>query len=156
MQRETTLISYLIIGISLILLCTSCNIDVEPIIKKGRFFFVNKTTQTVWLEVDHNSQKSNTIFKIEPGDSIFTESEAEIRAYPFMSDRSGQIHDGRSVTIKFSDGKCTYYEFDQSQYEGIYDLSIYENYDESIFSSSFYELTYFIDEKDYELSEECW
>lgn len=126
MQQKTTLIRFLVIGISMIFLTlySCCNDCDEPPLSHDNYIYINNSSKDIVLTI-YGSDGISQAIPIAIQDSLAVSYTGNPGTAPFMHTAAGTHIGGDSVTIKFIDGKClNYNRVDNS---GVFNFMNYDN-----------------------------
>ncbi len=129
------------------------NCDSKPVepISSAEYVYINKmNTQITIIAHDYDSYKAKII---QSGDSLTLLTDGDISTLPFY--RNILADQADSVTIQFSDGKCTTYRRGNGMPDGVLDHKKYDNYSLNLVSKKFFRLSYSIDSTDYNKAVPC-
>ncbi len=159
MTQEMNRMRYLLIGISLLSILTSCEEDDGgDNIQQAEYFYFNKTNNTIRFEIYDSFKGSSIEYNLQPDEHITFLINREFEAYPF-SENETEGRTGDSVVIRFQDNRCAIYTTNtdngKTEGNGVFDLELYENYSPELIKNAPYRLEYFINDKDYNNAVNC-
>ena len=151
MQRKTTWMRFLVIGINLILFFTlfGCS-KVDPL-KTINYIYINESGKDLTIEVYNELDVNFISYNLNNEDRIETHtSRSEVPAIFFYDNTDNEI--GVRVVIRFPDNKCLYYSY--SERDGVFNV---QKYSKKLLDQSGdrYTLYYTISEQDYNQAVDC-
>lgn len=155
MERKTTWIIYLIIGV---FSAFSCAKDSSEPIQEATFVYINKLPETVRFELYNTEDESSIENLLMQEDSITFIISGTPGAFPFYGNEVSN-RTGDSVIFRYENGTCSGYKRDKStgtfSGNGVFDLSKYDNYNVNLVNQKSFTLRYIIDNKDYSTAKLC-
>ncbi len=158
MRPKTIYQTYLIIGISILILTISCSKIIHPDPdQRLTYTYINTFSESIGIEIYNLSKQSSSKYTVLPLDSVSFLQENELQ--PFQGCLQNDCSNiGDSVVIRFKD-RCTSYKFNSSNVDsignGVFSLNEYDNYSSDIRNHLTYELFYSIDSIDYKNGLPC-
>ena len=149
MKQKKIWMTYLTIGISLMILGSCVKADVEYILSLNHNY-VNQTNHDLTMEIYNQHDELFKSFTIENGDTINTHSTRGWGPELFHI----EYQDGDSVIVKFADDKCLTYTDNPNN--KIFNIDDYDNFDTRLIEPGVrYNLYYTFTEEDYNLAVDC-
>lgn len=157
MERKTTWIIYLIIGVFSVL-NFSCGEESGDPFQKVTYVYLNSLPETIRFELYDTEDNSSIENVLMPGDSILFQITGDPGAFPFFGNEILN-RTGDYVVIRYENGTCNTFIRDRStgtfNGTGVFDLTRYENYSPDLVNQRSYTLRYSINQKDYSIAEQC-
>ena len=152
MKQKKIWMTYLTIGISLMILGSCIKADVEYLLSLNHNY-VNQTNQDLTMEIYNQHDELFKSFTIEKGDTINSHSTRGRGPQLFHI----EYQDGDSVIVKFADDKClTYTDNLDNPNNKIFNIDDYDNFDTRLIEPGVrYNLYYTFTEEDYNLAVDC-
>jgi hypothetical protein len=149
----------LIIGISAVTFFSiiGCDHDQTDYIQHAEYVYINKLNQQLRFEIYDTYTKASYEFVLHSQDSVsFFNNDVPV-AFPFSGNEvANRI--GDSIVFRFNN-KCVHYL--RNNYtlpfggDGVFNLTEYENYSQTLVNQQDYRLVYHIDQKDIERALDC-
>ena len=144
MQRKTTLMRYLIIGISLVsIVFVGCSKTITDPVKTVSYSYTNDTDEDLTMEVYNKSGNLIKGYLIGIGLTIVTNTtKSEVPAVFHYDTHIDSI--GNSISIKFTSGKCISW----AGRDRIFTIKEYDNYSPELLRKKKYQLEFSITSSD--------
>lgn len=146
---------FLIVGNSMafilfsLISCVSGDIDRT---KTVNYLYKNNSDKNLIMEIYNSRNELIRSFDIPNGEEILTNTtKSEVPAVFHFESFEDKI--GKSVTIKFDNNKCLFYN--ENNLDRIFDIKRYDNYSQDLIQKSKYTLIYIFKSGDYAESLNC-
>ncbi len=155
MERKTTWMPFLCIGISIGIFFSCEKDDGQDIIRQATYVYVNKMDDPIRFELYKRTNKSSVEYTLDKEASLVFKVTTEGKAFPFSSQDASDPK-GDSLVIRFRGGKCvSYWRIGEQNGTGVFDLTQYDNYSPELINQDPYTLRYSVDSVDYKKSIPC-
>ncbi|MCZ8355681.1 MAG: hypothetical protein O9340_13160 [Cyclobacteriaceae bacterium] len=160
MEQKIIWTHFLIIGISAVTFFSiiGCDHGETDYIQRAEYVYMNKLNQQLRFEIYDTYTKASYEFVLHSQDSVsFFNNDVPV-AFPFSGNEvANRI--GDSIVFRFNNNKCVHYL--RNNYtlpfggDGVFNLTEYENYSQTLVNQQDYRLVYHIDQKDIERAVDC-
>ena len=152
MTRKNIWMQFLTIGNFIFFLIFACNPGEIDRIETVSYLYKNNTGISLIMEVYNTKNELIKTYSINHGAEIVTNTTKSEAPNAFYFE-SFEDKIGSSVTIKFDDNKCLFYN--KNNLDRIFDIKRYDNYSQDLIQKSEYTLIYIFKNEDYAESLNC-